>query len=65
MSKKRILLLPIVLFYHGVFKRSGSGANSSVFVTELKFPAKIIYAPQQEFSGFRTGTHRSNAAIRL
>lgn len=50
MSKKRILLLTIVAFFIAAFSNAQIQAQtSSVFVTELKFPAKIIYAPQQGY----------------
>ena len=48
MSKKRILLLTIVAFFIAAFSNA-QAQTSSVFTAGLKFPQKIIYAPQRGY----------------
>lgn len=48
MSKKKILLLTIAAFFIAAFSNAQIQAQtSSVFTAGLKFPQKIIYAPQR------------------
>lgn len=50
MSTKRILLLTIAVFFIAAFSNARLQAQtSSVVVTGLKVPSKIIYAPQQGY----------------
>ncbi len=50
MSKKRILLLTIVAFFIAAFGHAQTQAQtSSLFTAGLKFPQKIIYAPQKGY----------------